>query len=40
MVVKKVRIEAWKNPKNYAKKVESLDFLDVFAKSDENEWKK
>jgi hypothetical protein len=40
MMVKKASVEACNYPKNYAKKVESLNFLDVFAKSDENEWKK
>jgi hypothetical protein len=36
----KARIEAWNYTKKYAKKVESLDFLDVFGKLDEDEWEK
>jgi hypothetical protein len=40
VMVKETRIGAWNYPQNYAKKVESLDLLDVFAKSDENEWEK
>jgi hypothetical protein len=39
-LVKRTRIGAWNYPKNYAKKVENLDFLDVFGKANENEWKK
>jgi hypothetical protein len=39
-LVKRTRIGAWNYPKNYAKKVENLDFLDVFGKADDNEWKK
>jgi hypothetical protein len=39
-MVKKASIEVCNYTKSYAKKVESLDFLDVFGKSDENEWEK
>jgi hypothetical protein len=39
-LVNMMRIGAWNYPKNYSKKVESLDFLDVFGKADKNEWRK
>jgi hypothetical protein len=39
-LVKRTRSRAWNYPKNYAKKVENLDFLDVFGKANENDWKK